>query len=273
MPATRSIDLNADLGESFGAWRMGDDDALLPLVSSANVACGFHAGDPLTALRTCRAAAAHGVAIGAHVAYPDLVGFGRRDMDLSPAELEAAVAYQLGALAGIARAAGAPGLTHLKPHGALYHRVAVDPLAARAVARAVSAVDARVAVVGPPESAMLTEAAAAGLPTLREAFADRAYRPDGSLVPRGEPGAVLHDPSVVARRVVRLAVEGVVEAVTGEPVPVAADTVCLHGDTAEAVTIARAVRAALAAAQVAVAAPSGLGSGPAELGSGSAGSS
>lgn len=245
------IDLNADLGESFGRWTLGDDDALLPLVSSANVACGFHAGDPTTLRRTCENAAAAGVTIGAQVAYRDLAGFGRRFLDVAPADLAADVLYQLGALDGLARAAGTR-VRYVKPHGALYTATITHQAQAAAVLDAVAVYDPTLPVLGLPGSVLLAEAGRRGLGAVREAFADRAYTAAGTLVARGERGAVLHDPDEIAARVVRLATERRVTAVDGAEVPIAADSVCLHGDTPRAVASARAVRSALAAAGVEV---------------------
>lgn len=226
------IDLNADVGESFGTWRLGDDQALVPLVSSANVACGFHAGDPLTLRRTVAHAVTHGVVIGAQVSYPDLVGFGRRAMDLTREELEADVLYQLAALDGLARVAGAR-VRYLKPHGALYHRVLTDRAQAEAVVAAVITYDAGLAVLTMPHGELAAAAEAAGVTVVAEAYADRAYRSDGTLVPRSEPGAVLHDPSEVAEQAVRLAADGRFR------------SICLHGDTPGAVALAGTVRQAL----------------------------
>ena len=234
------MDLNADLGEGFGRWALGDDRALLDVVTSANVACGFHAGDPLTLRRTCEGAVRHGVVIGAQVGYRDLAGFGRRFVDVSPDDLAADVLYQLGALDGIARAAGG-GVGYLKPHGALYHAVVRHEGQAKAVVEAVRAYGG-LPVLGLPGSLLLTIAAETGLPTVAEGFADRAYRPDGSLVPRGEPGAVLTDPGAAAEQAVRLAAAGQVR------------SLCVHGDSPGAVGIAAAVRAALTDAGVQVAA-------------------
>ena len=233
-------DLNADVGESFGRWQLGDDEALLPHLTSANVACGFHAGDPLTLRRTCAVAVHHQVTIGAQVGYRDLAGFGRRFVDVPPDELAADVLYQLGALDGIARAAGGR-VAYVKPHGALYHAVTRHEGQARAVVEAVVAYGG-LPVLGLPDSLLLTIAAEAGLPTVGEGFADRAYRPDGSLVPRGEPGAVLTDPAAAAEQAVRLAAAGQVR------------SLCVHGDSPGAVAIAAAVRAALDDAGVPVAA-------------------
>jgi UPF0271 protein len=243
------LDLNSDLGEGFGAWRLGDDVRMLDVVTSANVACGFHAGDPATMRRTVRAAVARGAALGAHVAYRDLVGFGRRRMDVPSEELRADVVYQLGALQAVAAAEGGR-VTYVKPHGALYNTAAVDPRVAEDVAAAVAAVDPTLVLLGLPGSVALDAAAAAGLPVAAEAFADRAYTPEGRLVARSEPGAVLHDPEQVARRVLRLATDGVVEATDGSLLTVRADSVCVHGDTPGAVEMAVRVRAVLTAAGV-----------------------
>jgi UPF0271 protein len=242
------VDLNADLGESYGAWRMGDDDALLDVVTSANVACGFHAGDPATMLRTCIAAAARGVVVGAHPSYPDLVGFGRRPMELSGEELTASVVYQLGALDACCRAAGTR-LAYVKPHGALYHEVSRNASAARAFVLGVVGV-APLALLGPAGSELLRAAAELGLGTAAEVFADRGYLADGSLVPRGEHGAIVDDPDAVAQRVVRMVRQGCVRAVDGTDLPVVADSICLHSDTPGAVVLARRVREALLAAGV-----------------------
>ena len=205
-----NIDLNSDLGESLGAWRMGDDDAMLDIVTSANVACGFHAGDPAGILATLKAAAARGVAVGAHVAYPDLVGFGRRAMDIASADLVAGVIYQIGALRGLAATAGAR-VRYVKPHGALYNTIAHDAQQARDVIAAIRAADPELALVALAGSPLVGWAREAGLRVVSEAFADRAYTAQGTLVPRGQPGAVLHDPAQVAARMLRLVREGVVE--------------------------------------------------------------
>jgi UPF0271 protein len=247
IPDPRAIDLNADLGEGFGVWRLGDDDALLGIVTSANVACGFHAGDPSIMGRVCTRAAQAGVAVGAQVSYRDLAGFGRRFIDVEPAELTDDVLYQLGALDGIARVSGTR-VSYVKPHGALYNAVVGHEDQARAVVEAVAAYDERLPVLGLPGSALLRAAEAVGLRAVREGFADRGYTAAGTLVPRREPGAVLHDAAQVAERAVRMAVDGEVLAVDGTRVPVAVDSVCVHGDTAGAVALARAVRTALEAA-------------------------
>jgi UPF0271 protein len=236
-----AVDLNSDLGEGFGRWTLGDDEQMLGIVSSANVACGFHAGDPASIRRTVRSAVAHGVTIGAHVGYRDLAGFGRRNMDVPDDELEADVAYQIGALRGLTDAEGAT-VTYVKPHGALYNTAAVDERVATAVARAVAAIDPGLVMLGLPGSAALAAASAAGLATATEAFADRAYTPEGRLVSRREPGSVLHDADDVARRMLRLVTEGVVTAVDGSDVAVRADSVCVHGDSPGAVAMARRIR-------------------------------
>ena len=252
------IDLNSDMGESFGAWTMGQDAALLPLVTSANIACGFHAGDPLVMAATVAAAQAHGVACGAHPGYPDLPGFGRRALDMTAAELEAAVLYQIGALAGIARAAGV-ALRHVKPHGALYNRAAADPAGAEPVVRAVRRFSTELMFVGLAGSVMLDVARAARLPVAAEAFADRAYEADGSLRSRRLPGAILADPAAAAAQALSNVQQGQVRAHDGTLVPIAAATLCIHGDTPGAPAYARAVREALAAAGVPVAAPAPAG--------------
>jgi UPF0271 protein len=251
------IDLNADLGEGFGIWRLGDDEALLDLVSSANVACGFHAGDPLIIRRTCAAAVDRGVAIGAQVSYRDLAGFGRREMEVDPEELCSDVLYQIAAVDGIARSMGGR-VAYVKPHGALYNRACRDTVQAEAVAAAVadyapgSGLPAPLPVLTLPGSALVEAAARYGVPTVAECFADRAYTPSGALVSRREPGAVLHDPDEVAARAVRMAREGLVTAADGTDVRIDARSVCVHGDTPRAVRIAAAVRKALVDAGVAV---------------------
>ena len=248
----KTIDLNSDLGESYGAWRMGDDAAMLEVVSSANVACGFHAGDPAGILRTVKAAAERGVAIGAHVSYPDLAGFGRRDMDIAPADLTAEVVYQIGALSGLAAAVGSK-VRYVKPHGALYNRIAVDAVQGAAVIAALKAVDPTLVLMGLAGAPILDQARAAGLTVVAEAYADRAYTPAGHLVPRREAGAVLHDASLIAARMVRLATEGVVEAIDGSVIRIDAQSLCVHGDSPGAVAIAREVRGRLEAAGIAIA--------------------
>jgi 5-oxoprolinase (ATP-hydrolysing) subunit A len=243
------IDLNADVGESYGAWTMGQDEALIPLVTSANVACGAHACDPLVMARTARLAREHGVAVGAHPGYPDRDGFGRRDLELTDPELEATILAQLGALQAIAKAQGVE-LAHVKPHGALYNRAARDARLAAVVARAVRAFSREITLVGLAGSASLEAAREAGLRVAAEAFADRAYEPDGSLRSRRLPRAVHADPEVAAAQAVSIAAEGRVRTTAGSWLSVAADTICLHGDTPDAPRYARAVRTALAAAGV-----------------------
>lgn len=245
-PESPSLDLNADLGEGFGVWRLGDDEALLGIVTSASIACGFHAGDPTTMRTDCDAAVQRGVAIGAHVSYRDLAGFGRRRIDVPPDELCDEILYQLGALDGFARAAG-DRVRYVKPHGALYNAATTDEDQAGAVCAAVRRYDASLPVLGLPGSALLAAASAAGLPRVPEAFADRAYTADGRLVSRRSEGAVLHDPAAVAARCVRFAQEGRVEAIDGTRVAVIARSLCLHGDTPGAVELARHARAALEA--------------------------
>lgn len=246
-----TIDLNADLGESFGRWVLGDDEAMLGIVSSANVACGFHAGDPAGLLRVCERAAERGVVIGAQVSYRDLVGFGRRFVDATPAELTADVLYQIGALDGLAHAAGT-AVRYVKPHGALYNTIVQHAEHAAAVVEAVRRYDPALPVVGLPGSEFLRVAEAAGLTVIREAFADRAYTPAGTLVSRREPGAVLHDADLVATRMVALLTTGTITAVDGSQIDMTADSLCTHGDSPDAVTMAGAVRAAIEAAGVTI---------------------
>lgn len=241
-----AIDLNSDLGESYGAWAMGDDAAMLSIVSSANVACGFHAGDPLGILKTVSAAAEKGVSIGAHVSYPDRVGFGRRDMDVTSAELTADVIYQIGALKGIAAAAGVT-VGYVKPHGALYNRIAHDAKQGQAVIDGIKAVDPDLVLMGLAGAPILELARKSGLKTVAEAFADRAYAPDGQLVSRREPGAVLHDTQLIARRMLQLAHDGTIEAIDGATIRIDAQSICVHGDSPGAVAIAREIRHAFEA--------------------------
>lgn len=241
------INLNADLGESFGAWTMGEDQAMLEVVNSANIACGFHAGDPLVMRTTVRTARAAGVGLGAHPAYPDLQGFGRRPMKMAAAELEAALIYQIGALAGIAAAEGGR-LTHVKPHGALNNQACEDAALADTVARAVRAFDRNLILLAPALSELLTAGERAGLQVAAEVFADRAYTDAGTLAPRGEPGAVLHGPDAVVAHVQRLLDAGGIVATSGKRLPTAMHSICVHGDTPGAVDSARGLRAALEAA-------------------------
>ncbi|MFD5914518.1 LamB/YcsF family protein [Streptomyces massasporeus] len=246
-----SIDLNADLGEGFGRWRLTDDEQLLSVVTSANVACGFHAGDAVTMRRVCELAAERGVRIGAQVSYRDLAGFGRRAMDVPPAELAAEVAYQIGALEVFARAAGAR-VAYVKPHGALYNRVVHDEEQAAAVVDGVLLADAALPVLGLPGSRLLELAGKAGLPVVAEAFADRAYTDAGTLVPRTLEGAVVTDPDAVVERSLDLARSREVLSHSGTRIGVRARSLCLHGDTPGAVDLARRVRERLAACGVRV---------------------
>ncbi|MGA8046251.1 MAG: 5-oxoprolinase subunit PxpA [Dermatophilaceae bacterium] len=238
------IDLNSDLGESYGQWRLGEDEAMLDIVTSANVACGFHAGDALTLQETCRLAAQRGVVVGAQVGYNHLAGFGRWHIDMPSPELTADVIYQIGALDGLCRVAGTR-VAYVKPHGALYNTAAVDRRQAGAVVDAVLAYDPTLPLVGLAGSTLLEVARDAGLRTVAEAFADRAYTSQGRLVSRREPGAVLDEPELVAERMARLVTEGRIAAVDGTDVEVHADSVCVHGDSPAAVAMARAVRRAL----------------------------
>jgi len=249
-----AIDLNADVGESFGPWPLGEDEALIPLVSSVSIACGFHAGDPLTIERTVALAARAGCAIGAHPGYPDLGGFGRRDLAMSPSEIEAAVVYQIGAVAAFARSAGTD-LRHVKAHGALYNTAGRDAATAEAIMRAVRRISSELVVFALPGSSMIDAAAAAGVAVAIEAFADRTYEADGSLRSRRYDDSVLDDPAVVGAQAVELASGRGVLAIDGTRLDIRPDTLCVHGDRPGAAERARAVRDALASAGVAVAAP------------------
>ncbi|WP_104192082.1 LamB/YcsF family protein [Cryobacterium sp. Y82] len=246
-----TIDLNSDVGESFGNWTFGDDAAIIASVTSVNVAGGFHAGDPTTIRATCAAAAAAGVTVGAHPGYRDLAGFGRRFIEMDPAELSNDVIYQIGAVQALARAAGT-AVRYVKPHGALYNTIAHHPVQAQAVVDAIMAVDPTLPLMVLPNSDIERIAQTAGLRTVAEAFADRAYNPDGSLVSRTLPGAVLHSVEAVTAQVVRLALEGTVVAVDGSVIAMPAASICLHGDTPDAVHLAAAVRSALLAAGVSI---------------------
>ena len=238
------VDLNSDLGESYGSWKMGNDDQILPLVTSANIACGFHAGDPLGILNTVRKAVELGVIIGAHVSYPDLVGFGRRNMQLSRDELIADVLYQISALDGLAKVAGSK-VHYVKPHGALYNTIAQDAVQASAVIDAIKMYNPELVLVALAGSNLVDQAREAGLTVVSEAFADRAYNSDGSLVSRRLDGAVLHDAAMVACRVVAMLKNGGVDSIDGVFTPIQADTICLHGDTAEALEMAMAIKTEL----------------------------
>ena len=244
----RKIDLNADVGESFGPWPMGDDERLIPLVSSVNIACGAHAGDPATIARTVRLAVAHGAAIGAHPGYPDLAGFGRRDLDMAADELEASLIVQVGAVEAVARSQGTT-VRHVKPHRALYNRAARDSDLATTIARAVASLDPGLLLVGLAGSALLEAGRSAGLEVRAEGFADRAYEADGSLRDRRLDGAIL-EPAAAAAQAVSIARDGFATTAGGDRVAIEADTICLHGDGPDAVATAVAIRAALAAAGI-----------------------
>ncbi len=235
------IDLNCDMGESFGAYSIGADEMLMPLITSANIACGFHAGDPRVMQRTVQLAVQHGVAIGAHPGFRDLEGFGRRVIDATPDEIESDVLYQIGALDAFARAAGKK-LMHVKAHGALYNLAAAKPAIARAIARAVVSFDSSLVFVGLAGSSMLDVARELGLRVAREGFCDRAYTPDGKLMSRREPGSLIDDPQRAARQALQMVIEQTVDASNGEKIPMHVDTLCIHGDSPNAPAIARAVR-------------------------------
>jgi UPF0271 protein len=238
------VDLNSDLGESFGSWKMGNDEQILPLVSSANIACGFHAGDPLGIFKTLKQAVQLKVSIGAHVSYPDLVGFGRRRMEISRDELMADVLYQISALDGLAKVAGSK-VKYVKPHGALYNTIAKDPVQAQAVIDAIKMFNPELVLVALAGSPLVEQARSAGLTVVSEAFADRAYHSDGSLVARGQAGAVLHDSELVAKRVVSILQQGGVESIEGVFTPIQADTICVHGDSEGALDMSAAIKAEL----------------------------
>lgn len=248
------VDLNADVGESFGAWTLGADERLFRSLSSANIACGWHAGDPGVMEKTVSLALSTGVAIGAHPGYPDLQGFGRRSMALSPEEVRQGILYQVGALGAFVRAAGGR-LVHVKAHGALYNDGAKSAPVARAIARAVASLDPSLILVGLSGSELEKAASEEGLVFAAEFFADRGYRDDGSLVPRSEPGAFVHAEDLCIARVVRVVRDGTVISVSGKVIPVRCDTICLHGDNPQAAGFAEALRAALAGQGIRVAAP------------------
>jgi UPF0271 protein len=247
-----TIDLNADLGEGFGAWPSAADSELFPLISSASIACGFHAGDPTRMRETAALAAQNGVVVGAHPGYPDLLGFGRRELGASAGEVADYVAYQVGAMMACASAARTR-VRYVKPHGALYHRGAREPDIARAIVEGVRAADPGLALLGLAGSALLTAAREAGIEAIAEAFLDREYRRDGSLVPRSEPGALIEDPAVAAARAVKLVRQRVVDTVEGGPITVTAESLCVHGDGNRATAVLRAVRERFAAEGIAVA--------------------
>jgi UPF0271 protein len=251
---TKHIDLNCDMGESYGAWTMGQDEALLGLATSANIACGYHAGDPATMMRTVKIAVANGVAVGAHPSLPDLQGFGRRTMAISPEEARAMTLYQIGALAAFARAAGGR-LAHVKAHGALYNMAAKDRRLADGIASAVRDFDPSLILVGLSGSELIKAGRAAGLACASEVFADRGVEPDGSLTPRGQPGAMIEDEDLAVARVLRMIQEGKVTCRGGVDVAIQADTVCIHGDQPKALAFAHRLREALAQAGVEVRVP------------------
>jgi len=250
------IDLNCDMGESFGAYTIGADEVVMSSITSVNIACGYHGGDPGVMRRTVRLARDVGVAVGAHPGFPDLQGFGRRDLRLTPQEAEDMVLYQIGALAAMARAEGVE-LSHVKPHGALYNMAVKDRSLADAIGRAVLAFNPSLVFFALPNSELARAGAALGLKVALEGFADRAYEPDGSLTPRSRTGAVVHDPDVVVQRAVRLIVDGKVVATDGSTLAMHVDTICVHGDTPGAPTLARALRTGLERAGVAVGAVAG----------------
>lgn len=249
-----TIDINCDMGESFGAWRMGADEQVMPHITSANIACGAHAGDPRVMRRTVRMARHHDVGVGAHPGFPDLVGFGRRDLHVDPAEMEDSVLAQVGALAAMAKAEGTP-LRHVKAHGALYTMANRDAKLADAIARAIRAFDAALVMFVLPGTEMERAGREGGLPIALEGFADRAYEPDGSLTPRSKPGAVIHDPDAVVQRGVRMVRDGIVLTTDGREIPMKIDTICVHGDTPGAAELTRRLRAGFESAGIRVAHP------------------
>ncbi len=238
------VDLNSDLGESFGSYTLGMDDQVIKHVTSVNIACGWHAGDPLVMDRTVKAALREGTAIGAHPGFPDLLGFGRRNLAATPEEVKAYVKYQLGALMAFAKASGA-AIQHVKAHGALYNMAAKDAKLAAAIAEAIREVDRNIILMGLANSEMINAGKEMGLKTANEVFADRAYNPDGTLVSRKLPGAVIHDADLAISRVVRMVKEGKVQAVNGEDIEIKADSICVHGDNPEAVEFTKRIRARL----------------------------
>ncbi len=247
------IDLNCDLGESFGAYKIGLDDKILPFISSANVACGFHASDPLVMSETVKNAAKSGAAVGAHPGFPDLMGFGRRNMNVSAAEAKAYISYQIGALDAFCRANGVK-LRHIKPHGALYNMAAKERSLADAICEAVYEYDNSLILLGLSGSMLLEAAKAKGLPYASEVFADRAYEEDGSLVARTKEGAVIKDEDEAVNRVIRMVTQGTVEAITGKVVPIKADSVCVHGDNEKALAFVMKIRASLESSGVKISA-------------------
>ena len=246
------IDLNSDLGESFGAYKLGMDNAIIPLVSSANVACGFHAGDPLVMEKTVALCKSSNSAIGAHPGYPDLVGFGRRNVAASAAEVKAMVTYQIGALDAFCKSAGIR-MQHVKPHGAMYNMAAKDAALAKAICEAIYAYDKELILMGLAGSQMLVQAKEMGLKCAAEVFADRAYEEDGTLVARSKPGAMIHDEELAVARVVRMIKEGKVTAITGKDIDITADSVCVHGDSEKALAFVQKLRDTFAAEGIEIA--------------------
>lgn len=246
----RKIDINCDLGESYGHFKVGQDSKIMPHITSANVACGFHAGDPVTMAQTVKLAKKFGVAVGAHPGYPDLMGFGRREMKLNPEDLKSYIVYQVGALQAFAKSLGT-GLQHVKPHGALYDIATRDKNISTAIAEAVLSIDSKLVLLGPPHSAIAKTASRMGLRVALEAFADRAYNPDGTLVSRSQRGSVLEEPKLVAERAKKMIEDGTVAAINGETVQLGElHTICVHGDTPNAVEMARTLKASLLAAKI-----------------------
>lgn len=243
------VNLNSDLGESFGAWNMGDDAAMLAVVTTANIACGFHAGDWSVMQTTVAEAVKNGVSIGAHPSYPDLQGFGRRPMTMDAREVEALMAYQIGALMGVAATGGAK-VTHVKPHGAINNKAATDADLAAAIARGIRGVSKDLIFLAPAGSAMIEAGRKANLPVAQEVFADRNYDDNGNLVPRGQPHAMVHDSDEALGNVLRMVQEKAIVSVSGKRIPCAVDSICVHGDSPGAVAMARHIRAGLEKADV-----------------------
>ncbi len=246
---TRPVNLNSDLGESFGAWKMGNDAAMLGIVKTANIACGFHGGDPTVMTQTVKLAKANGVSIGAHPSFPDLQGFGRRQMKLSAAEIESLIAYQTGALMGIAAAEGVR-VTHVKPHGALSNMASVEPELAAAIARAIKAVDTKLIFLVTAGSQMAKAGHHLNVAVAEEVFADRSYGDDGNLTPRSQPHAMIHDAAQSLAHVQRMVEEQAIFSLSGKKIPARIDSICVHGDEETAVVVARTVRDGLEAAQI-----------------------
>jgi UPF0271 protein len=246
----RKIDINCDLGESYGHFKVGQDSKIMPHITSANVACGFHAGDPVTVARTVKLAKRFGVAVGAHPGYPDIMGFGRREMKLNSEELKSYITYQVGALQAFAKASGT-GLQHVKPHGALYNLATRDRSIARTIAEAVLGIDSKLILLGPPNSMIAKNASQMGLRVALEAFADRAYNPVGTLVSRSQPGSVIEEPKLVVERARKMIEDGTITAINGETVHLGeVHTICVHSDTPNAVEMARTLKASLLAAKI-----------------------